>query len=112
MNETTSPTDPTTTTATATEPTEPSPALGAVHDPQPRTRRLVRRRDDRMLAGVCSGIGDYIGMDANIVRLLVVLLAVFGSGAGIAIYIAGWLLIPEDGATESVGARLLANARS
>jgi phage shock protein C len=108
MNETTSPTDPTT-TATATE---PSPALGAVHDPQPRTRRLVRRRDDRMLAGVCSGIGDYIGMDANIVRLLVVLLAVFGGGAGIAIYIAGWLLIPEDGATESVGARLLANARS
>ena len=58
-----------------------------------------------MLAGVCSGIGDYIGMDANIVRLLVVLLAVFGGGAGIAIYIAGWLLIPEDGATESIGAQ-------
>lgn len=112
MNETTSPTDPTTTTATATEPTEPTPALGALHDPQPRTRRLVRRRDDRMLAGVCSGIGDYVGMDANIVRLLVVLLAVFGGGAGIAIYIAGWLLIPEDGATESVGAQLLGNVRS
>lgn len=112
MNETASPTDPTTTAPTATEPTEPGPALGAARDPQPRARRLVRRRDDRMLAGVCSGIGDYVGMDANIVRLLVVLLAVFGGGAGIALYIAGWLLIPEEGATESVGAQLLGSIRS
>jgi phage shock protein C len=108
MTETAQPTDPSASAATA----EPDPALGQVHEPQPRVRRLVRRRDDRMLAGVCSGIGDYVGMDANIVRLIVVLLAVFGGGAGIALYIAGWLLMPEEGATESVGAQLLGSIRS
>lgn len=107
MTETTSPSD-----QTASASAEPTPTGGPVHEPAPRARRLVRKRDDRMLAGVCSGIGDYIGMDANIVRLLVVLLAVFGGGAGVALYIAGWLLIPEEGATDSVGAQLLGNIRS
>jgi len=108
MNETLNPTDP---TSTAPAP-DAGPAIGEAHEAQPRVRRLVRRRDDRMIAGVCSGIGDYLGMDANIVRLLVVLLAVFGSGAGVALYVAGWLLIPEEGASESLGAQLLANIRS
>jgi phage shock protein C len=106
MNETGTPL-----TSTASSPEADSP-IGAIPEAQPRVRRLVRRRDDRMLAGVCSGVGDYLGMDANIVRLIVVLLAVFGGGAGVALYIAGWLLMPEEGAAESVGEQLLSNIRS
>jgi phage shock protein C len=108
MNETGSPTYP---TASAPTP-EPDSPMGEIPQAQPRVRRLVRRRDDRMLAGVCSGVGDYLGMDANIVRLIVVLLAVFGGGAGVALYIAGWLLMPEEGADQSVGEQLLTNIRS
>jgi phage shock protein C len=108
MNETGTPI---TSTASASTP-EPDSPIGGIPDTQPRVRRLVRRRDDRMIAGVCSGVGDYLGMDANIVRLIVVLLAVFGGGAGVALYIAGWLLMPEEGATESVGEQLLSNIRS
>ncbi len=108
MNETVNPIP---TTSTESDPIG-NPTIGDVHEAQPRARRLVRKRDDRMIAGVCSGIGDYVGMDANIIRLLVVLLAVLGGGAGVALYIAGWLLIPEEGAAESVGAQLLGNIRS
>jgi phage shock protein PspC (stress-responsive transcriptional regulator) len=108
MNETMNPTEP---TPTAPAP-EPDQAIGKAYETPPGARRLVRRRDDRMIAGVCSGLGDYLGMDANIVRLLVILLAVFGGGAGVALYVAGWLLIPEEDAPQSVGAQLLGNIRS
>ena len=35
-----------------------------------QTKRLFRSRDDRMIAGVCGGLGEYLGIDATIVRLL------------------------------------------
>lgn len=60
-----------------------------------RGRRLTRRRHDRMVAGVCGGIADHLGIDATIVRLLLVAAVVFGLGAGIVLYIAGWILMPE-----------------
>ena len=43
-------------------------------------KRLVRRTDDKMIAGVCSGVADYLGVDVTLVRVLTVLLAVFGFG--------------------------------
>lgn len=58
-------------------------------------RRLTRRRNDRMVAGVCGGIADHLGIDATIVRLLLVAAVVFGFGAGIVLYAAGWWLMPE-----------------
>lgn len=57
--------------------------------------QLVRSRDDRMLAGVCGGIAGRLGIDAVILRVLVVVLALFG-GAGILLYALGWLLLPVD----------------
>ncbi|MGH8868554.1 MAG: PspC domain-containing protein [Actinomycetes bacterium] len=69
-------------------------------------RTLQRTKDGRMLAGVCSGVGAYAGIDANIVRLVVILLAVFG-GAGVLIYAAGWLLVPEEGQQKSIVQRML-----
>ena len=38
------------------------------------TRRLYRSRTDRMIAGLCGGLGDFLGMDPTIVRLIVVLI--------------------------------------
>jgi len=64
--------------------------------PQPQPpKRLVRRRDDRMLAGVCSGVADYLGVDVTLVRLLTVLGAVFGLGSLVVAYVVAWILLPE-----------------
>jgi phage shock protein PspC (stress-responsive transcriptional regulator) len=58
-------------------------------------RRLVRRTDDRMIAGVCSGIADYTGIDVTVVRLAAVVGAVLGFGSLIVAYVVAWLLMPE-----------------
>lgn len=59
------------------------------------SRRLTRRRDDRMIAGVCSGVADYLGLDPTLVRLLTVVAAIFSVGAVAIAYIAAWVLMPE-----------------
>jgi phage shock protein PspC (stress-responsive transcriptional regulator) len=59
-------------------------------------RRLVRRRDDRMIAGVCSGVADYLGVDVTLVRLVTVLGAIFGLGSLVVAYVVAWLLLPEQ----------------
>ncbi len=65
--------------------------------------RLYRSRTDSMIAGVCSGLGRYLGIDATIVRLFFVLLAL-GSGVGVFIYLVLWILVPQEGAqTSDVG---------
>ena len=57
-------------------------------------RQLVRRRQDRVLAGVAGGLGDYFGIDPVIFRLVFVAAAIAG-GTGLIAYLAAWLLIPE-----------------
>jgi phage shock protein PspC (stress-responsive transcriptional regulator) len=57
--------------------------------------RLVRRRDDRQIAGVCAALGSYTGIDPVIYRVVLAVLALFG-GAGLVLYGVGWLLIPEQ----------------
>lgn len=64
---------------------------------------LSRPSHDRMLAGVAAGIARYLNVDVTVVRILLVVLAAFG-GAALPIYLAGWLLIPEDGADQSIAA--------
>jgi len=66
-----------------------------------RVRRLERRSHGRLLAGVASGLADYTGVPTLVIRILFVILA-FTGGAGIVLYIAGWLLIPERGEPESI----------
>jgi phage shock protein C len=67
----------------------------AVQPEQPGPRRLTRSRTDRMIAGVCGGFAAYSGIDATIVRLLMVLLAAFGGG-GVLLYLVAWVLVPEE----------------
>lgn len=67
--------------------------------PQPSpipTRRLVRRTDNRMIGGVCSGVADYLGVDVTLVRVLTVLGAIFGMGSLVVAYAVMWLLLPEE----------------
>jgi phage shock protein C len=58
-------------------------------------RRLVRLRDDRMVAGVCSGLAAYLGLDVTVVRLLAVVGAVFSFGTIALAYVVAWVLMPE-----------------
>ncbi|MCB0896937.1 MAG: PspC domain-containing protein [Nocardioidaceae bacterium] len=60
-----------------------------------QTRRLVRRRDDRMVAGVCSGLADHLGVDVTLMRILAVAAVVFTGGAALVAYLAAWILMPE-----------------
>ncbi|MGH3366654.1 MAG: DUF6264 family protein [Nocardioidaceae bacterium] len=58
--------------------------------------RLRRSTTDRKIAGVAGGIARHLDIDPTIVRVLLVVLCFFG-GAGLLIYGAGWLFVPEDG---------------
>jgi phage shock protein PspC (stress-responsive transcriptional regulator) len=62
---------------------------------------IHRPLDGRMVAGVCAGIAQYLNVDVNVVRIVLAVLTVMG-GAGIPVYIAGWLLLPEEGAEQSI----------
>ncbi len=62
---------------------------------------ITRPLDGRMVAGVCAGISQYLNVDVNVVRIVFAVLTVMG-GAGIPVYIAGWLLLPEEGAEQSI----------
>jgi phage shock protein PspC (stress-responsive transcriptional regulator) len=59
-----------------------------------------------MLGGVASGIAHYLRVDVTVVRIIFAVLAFMG-GAGIPIYLAGWLLIPEEGARQSIASDLI-----
>lgn len=58
-------------------------------------KRLTRRGDDRMVAGVCSGVADYLGVDVTLVRLLTVVAAIFSAGTVAVAYVAAWILMPQ-----------------
>lgn len=59
------------------------------------TKKLYRSQSDRMLAGVCGGLGAYFGIDSTILRILFVLLTVF-VGGGFIVYILLWIFIPQE----------------
>jgi phage shock protein C len=55
-----------------------------------------------MISGVCGGLGRYLGIDAVLLRIAFVILAIAGGG-GILIYIVAWILIPEHREGEDIG---------
>jgi len=74
---------------------------------QPGTGQLRRSGDERMLAGVAGGMTRYLNADVTIMRVIIVALTLF-TGAGAALYLAAWLLIPADGDDESIAAAWIA----
>jgi phage shock protein C len=61
-----------------------------------RMKELKRSRTNRMIAGVCGGIGEYLEIDPNAIRLIWVVVTVFTAGTGILAYLLAWLIIPEE----------------
>jgi phage shock protein C len=57
-------------------------------------RKLYRSQTQRMLAGVCGGLAEYFNIDATVLRVLFLILAVFG-GSGIVIYLVMWIVVPD-----------------
>lgn len=57
-------------------------------------KRLYRSEDDRILAGVCSGIGDYFQIDPVLIRVIWVIAGLMWGG-GILTYLLAWILIPK-----------------
>jgi phage shock protein PspC (stress-responsive transcriptional regulator) len=64
-------------------------------------RGLRRERLDRKVAGVAGGLGRHLDVDPTIVRVLFVVLTLFG-GAGLLLYGVLWLLVPEEGSERTV----------
>lgn len=58
-------------------------------------KRLSRSTKDRVVAGVCGGLGEYFELDPVLFRLLFVIVTLIG-GSGVLVYIILWLVIPED----------------
>lgn len=78
---------------------------------RPARQELRRSTDDRMLAGVAGGLARFLDVDATLVRIAFAVLTVVG-GAGVPIYLACWLLIPEDGAGQSIAGSFLDSHRN
>ncbi len=57
-------------------------------------KRLYRSTENKMIAGVCGGLGEYFDIDPTIVRLVVVAAAV-AAGSGLVAYILAWIVIPQ-----------------
>jgi phage shock protein PspC (stress-responsive transcriptional regulator) len=73
--------------------------------------RMRRSRDDRMVAGVCGGFARYLDIDPVVVRVVLAALTVI-SGAGLILYVAAWLLVPEEGSETSIVGRRLPSGRN
>lgn len=59
-------------------------------------KKLYRSNSDKMIAGVCGGLGHYFGVDPTLIRLLFALLVVFGVGSGIILYIVLAIVMPLE----------------
>lgn len=71
---------------------QPTPNASPAEAPR---RKLYRSRTDRSIAGICGGLGEYFDADPTLIRLLMLLLILFG-GLSIWAYIILWIIIPEE----------------
>jgi phage shock protein C len=65
-------------------------------------KKLYRSRTDKMIAGVCGGLGKYLGIDPTLIRLVFALLVLFGVGTGLVLYVILMVIVPEEPETTSV----------
>ena len=76
------------------EPDPPSPG-----PPAPPQRAVRRSRSERVIAGVCGGLGRHLGIDPVLLRAAFVILAL-ANGLGVIAYVICWVAIPEEGPDE------------
>ena len=65
-------------------------------------KKLTRNPDDKWLGGVCGGLADYTGIDANLVRLILVVCTLLGAGSLILAYVVAWVLMPARPAAAQI----------
>ena len=63
--------------------------------------RLYRSETNRVIAGVCGGLGNFFNVDATLVRLIFILITLFGGG-GVILYIILWLIIPNQSSVSEI----------
>lgn len=61
---------------------------------QPSYKKLYRSRENRMIAGICSGLGEYFDVDPTVIRLVAAAGALMG--IGIVAYLVAWIIIPQQ----------------
>jgi phage shock protein C len=65
-------------------------------------KKMHRSTTNKMVAGICGGLADYFGLDASLMRIIFVVLALLG-GPGILLYIVLWIVLPEGPDTAAMG---------
>lgn len=60
-----------------------------------KPKKLLRSKSDKMIAGICGGIGEYSNTDPTVIRIIAIILALFNQGT-ILVYLILWLVIPEE----------------
>lgn len=95
---------------TTTSPADSKPSYDQ-QDSHYGTPPLERATHGRMLAGVAAGAARYLGVDPAVVRILFAVLVVVG-GIGIPLYLAAWLLIPEEGQSQSIASEIIQSFQS
>ncbi len=63
-------------------------------------RKLYRSEKDKMIGGVCGGLGEYFNIDSTIVRLVFALIVLYG-GSGLILYIILWIVVPTESQAKS-----------
>jgi phage shock protein PspC (stress-responsive transcriptional regulator) len=86
-------------------------AAGSAPEGGTRHTTLIRPSEGRMLAGVASGLANYTGIDVLIVRIAFVALTLLGF-AGIALYLACWLLMPAEDSGRSIAGDVTRDLRA
>jgi len=72
-------------------------------------KTLRRSRRQRLLTGVCGGIGEFAGVDPNIIRLVLALFVFFSGGTAILLYVIAWLVMPEEDGESSMVEHIVRN---
>ena len=75
------------------------------------TKKLVRSRKGRMVAGICAGAADYFGWDVTVIRVIVAGVAILTGGTGAVAYLVAWVLIPAEGEKASIAEDLISTGR-
>lgn len=59
-------------------------------------KKLTRSKINKMICGVCGGLGEYIGIDPTVVRIIWMIASIASVGTGFIVYIIAAIIIPEE----------------
>ncbi len=64
-------------------------------------KRLYRSKTQRVLGGVCGGLGEHLDVDPTVIRLALVLVTLISLGTGLLLYLIAWIIVPEEEAPDT-----------